>query len=167
MATIKTPVLGGGTIPDTSGNVWFEPMGVSFGSNNLLPGLIGVYADTATKDKLYGRFVVPKNFVSNSQIVIRWAATVTSGKVQWEFAYVSAGATATYDPAAVEETVTGNPTVAGTARLGNETTIAMTSGNFAADDEVEFYLARDGTSGNDTMAGSSYLFEILFQYTDI
>jgi hypothetical protein len=53
------------------------------------------------------------------------------------------------------------------ANRRRETTVSLTAGNFSADEEVEFYFARDGVDSADTMAGSAILFSLLFQYSDL
>jgi len=47
-----------------------------------------------------------------------------------------------------------------------EATISLTSGNFAVDDDVEFYFARDGGDAADTLAGSALLFSLALQFSD-
>lgn len=167
MATHMVPILGFGTVPDTSGSVFFEPYDVK-ASNDVWDRLVAIFNDTATRLGLHGGFVVPKNYVSNAKIIVVWTATATSGDVEWDFDYRAVGGndTESLDQSGTQESVNNNDTAPGAAHRRLECELALTSGNLAADDEVTFTLFRDGTDGGDTMAAAAIVFSVLFEYTD-
>lgn len=168
MATHIIPILGHGTLPDTSGSVYQEPAAVNFQANDRYPHMVWVFADTSTRLTLGGTFRVPNNYVGTAKILVVWGTTVTTGKVVWEFNYTAIAATESADPSADQEAVTSTgTTVPGTARLYAQETITLTSTNFAAGDTVQFGLARDGLdTTNDTAAASAYVAGVFFQYDD-
>lgn len=167
MATHQIPILGFATCPDASGNVWAEPYSI-VATNDVWPYLIFRFKDSATKDKLYGEFTVPQNYVGTAAIIPVWSSTATSGNVIWEFAYRTVGGddTTSLDQSGTEEapTVTDAAPTAANRRL--TPSISPTSANFAAGEKVQFYLARDG-SGSDTMAADAQLHGLLFSYADV
>lgn len=72
--TRRVEVLGWGTLPDASGNVFFEPYAVKATNDQWLHGQ-WVFADTSTRDKLYGAFSVPKDYVATTtNIIIVWTS---------------------------------------------------------------------------------------------
>lgn len=170
MATHRIPILTAACAPDTSGNVYFEPHAINFGSNKRYPGMIGIFKDTGTRDKLGFRFRIPKNYIGNAKFVVCWSSTTAGGgNVRWEIDYTAIAASGeSLDPATDQENLTLTSGAAGTARQPVEGTMTATAGNFAVDDYVQGVLARDGTDGvNDTLASSAYLFDLLFEYTDV
>ena len=167
MATIRIPILGWSTVPDTSGEVFFEPYTVK-ATNDVWGRLVAVFNDTATRDGLRGGFTVPKDYVNSANLIVVWTSTATSGDVEWDFDYraVSGDNTESLDQAGTQESVNGNDTAPGAAHRRMELSISLTDGNFAADDEVTFELFRDGTDAGDTMAAAAILFQVLFEYSD-
>lgn len=168
MATHTIPILGAATLPDTSGNVTPEPTAVNFQSNDRYPNICFKFADTSTRDTLGGAFQVPQNYVGTPKIGLLWGTTVTSGDVRWEFDYTAIADAESADPSADQESVASTVTVPGTARLLKKTEIALTAGNFAAGDWVEFRIARDGAEAGplDTDAAAVYLLGAYFSYAD-
>lgn len=170
MATHRIPILGANTNPDPAGTnpPFFEPYGIK-ATNDAWQHLNCIFNDTATKDKLFGLLNVPKNYVGTAKIIVVWSSTATSGNVVWEFAYRSVGGndTTSLDQSGVEETATATDAAPGAANRRLEVEIALTSANLAADETIEFYLARDGSSGSDTMAAAAALFQLFFEYSDV
>lgn len=174
MATHRIPILGFATRPDDTGEAWFEPADLNFGSNDLARGFVlalgsALAAQPTVKHGVYGAFRVPKNYVGSAVLVVEWSATLTSGDVVFDFDYNAVGGndTESLDPAAWQESVTVTDTAPGTARRKLTATVSLTSANLAADDIVEFFLGRDGAAGADTMAGRAYIFEATFEYADV
>ncbi len=165
MATFRLPILGALTSPDTSGGAFFEPAAVNFGSNALYPHMLLVYSDSGATAGVGGVFEVPQNFAQagTTQLVLETASTAT-GDVDWEFDYSAIGATGPLDPSADTESLTSSGNLISTVRAGHPITIALTSANFSAGDQVLFGLRRQ--SGNDTLAASAYVFGADFQYDD-
>lgn len=168
MATHRIPILGWGTVPDTSGNVFFEPYNVK-ATNDVWDRLVAIFNDTATRIGLAGGFAVPKNYVGNAKLVLVWTSTATSGDVEWDMDYraVTGDNSESLDQAGTQESVNLNDTAPGAAHRRMECSITLTASNFAADDEVTFEIFRDGTDGGDTIAAAVILFEALFEYTDV
>src|SRR4030095_9752484 len=156
MAIRKIPILGFATLPDSSGNVYFEPYAVNLGANDRFPHMVGVFLDSATRDKLGGNFFVPVNYVGTAKLVLTWATTATSGNARWEFDYTAIADGESRDTPADDESTGSTIAAPGTARLEKVTEIALTSANFSPSDEVQFSIVRNG-AGADTIAASLYL----------
>ena len=104
MATQRISILGANTVPDASGNVYFQPYNI-VAANDVWRHLVVIFADSATRDLLYGQFEVPQNYVGNAKIYPIWTAQVTSGNVVWDFDYRTVGGddTTSLDQSGVEE----------------------------------------------------------------
>lgn len=168
MATHKIDLLGAGTLPDTSGNVYQEPASVNMQVNDRYPNLVFVFADTSTRDTLGIAFRVPQNYVGTPLVGLVWATTVTTGNARLEFDYTAIADGESGDPSADQQTVASTVAVPATARLIKVTEIALTAGNFAAGDLVMARIARDGAEAGplDTAAASVYLLAAYFSYAD-
>jgi len=171
MATHRIPILGFATRPDDTGECFFEPADLNFGSNDLARQFVlalgsALAAQPTVKHGVYGSFRVPKNFVSAPKFVWEWAATLTTGDVVFDTDYRAVAAGESLDQATWQQSQTVTDTAAGTARNSNGAEISPTAGNFAVDDLVEFFFGRDGADGADTMAGRAYIFELTFEYSD-
>lgn len=171
MATHRIPILGFATRPDDTGECFFEPADLNFGSNDLARHFIlalgsALAAQPTVKHGVYGAFRVPKNYVSAPKFLWEWAATLTSGDVRFDVDYRAIAVTESLDPSTWQESLTVTDTAAGTARLSNAAEVSATAGNFAVDDIVEFFFGRDGVDAADTMAGRAYIFELTLEYSD-
>jgi putative transposon-encoded protein len=167
MATHRIPILGWSTVPDTSGNVFFEPYTVK-ATNDVWGRFVVVFNDTSTRLGLRGGFTVPKNYVGGAKFVVVWTSTATSGDVEFDVDYRAVGGddTESLDQTSNQESLNQNDTAPSAANERMEVSLTATAGNFAVDDEVEFELFRDGTDGGDTIAAAVMLFAVLFEYTD-
>ena len=167
MATHRIPILGFSSIPDTSGNVFFEPYNVK-ATNDVWDRLVLIFNDTATRLGIAGGFVVPKNYIGTAKIIVVWTATATTGDVEWDLDYRAVGGdnSESLDQAGTQESVNLNDTAPGAANRRMEVALALTSANLAVDDEVEFELFRDGTDAGDTMAAAAIVFSVIFEYAD-
>lgn len=167
MPTYRLPILGHATNPDPGDTVYPEPF-IILASNDVWAPLVFIFPDDSTRTLLHGVFAVPQNYNNNADVVIVWTATATAGDVEWDFEYRAVGGndTESLDQAGTQESVNSNDTAPSAAYRRLVFTIALTDGNFAAGDTVEFVLARDGTDGGDTMAASAILFELFFEYDD-
>lgn len=172
MATFRMPIMGWPTRPDDTGDCFFEPYDI-LATNDVWKRIIGRFgasnvAQPTVRAGIHGGFNVPKNYVGSAVLVIVWTATLTSGNVVWDFEYRTVGGndTTSFDQSGTEESLTVTDAAPGAANRRLEVTIALTSANFAADESVEFFFARDGADGNDTMAGSALLFDLLLEYAD-
>jgi hypothetical protein len=172
MATKRVPILGLATVPDSTNDCLLGRYD-SYGSNDVWKHLVLVFgasnaAAPTVRAGVYGRFAVPKDYVSTAKIIVVWTATLTSGDVVFDFDYRTVGGndTTSLDQSGTEESVSVTDTAPGAAHRRLEAELNPTDANFTADDEVEFYLVRDGTDGADTMAGSALVFAAFFEYTD-
>jgi hypothetical protein len=167
MATHRIPILGWGSVPDPSGNAFFEPYDTK-ASNDVWDRLVLVLNDSGTRIGIHGGFTVPKNYVGNAKIISVWTSTATSGDVEFDFDYRAVGGNdaESLDQAGTQESVNLNDTAPSAAHERMECLLALTSANLAADDEVEFLFVRDGTDAGDTMAAAAIVFALLFEYTD-
>lgn len=156
-----------------TGNVRWEPFSANFGSNNINDPLILNFTNTSTDDEVWGTFDVPNNYSSattDPTIRFVWSSdqTSASGNVIWGLSYlaVTGNDTETLDPASFTQsglTVTDAGPSAARERL--EASIALTRANIAAQDTILFKAFRNGT-GSDTLNGSAFLFQLIFQYDD-
>jgi hypothetical protein len=169
MATLRLPLLGFATVPDSSGDVFFEPATIK-GTNDFFQGLVLVFNDSGADDELFGRFNVPKNYVDTANLVIVWTTTATSGDVEWGIAYRAVGGNdaESLDQATAQEALlSGNNDTAPSATDERmEFTIALTDGNFAADDTVQFIFSREGADGGDSISAAVRVFDLFFEYND-
>jgi len=167
MSVHRMPILGWGTIPNSSGSVFFEPYNIK-ATNDVWDRLVCIFNDTATRIGLAGGFTVPKNYVGSAKLIIVWTSTATTGDVEWDFDYRAVGGdnTESLDQAGTQQSVNLNDTAPSAANRRMECSIVLTDSNFAVDDEVEFELFRDGTDAGDTMAAAAIVFSVMFEYAD-
>jgi len=167
MATHRIPILGWPTVPDGSGEVFFEPYS-NKATNDVWDRLICVFNDTATRIGLRGGFTIPKNYVGSPKIIVVWTATATTGDVEWDFDYRAVGGndTESLDQTGTQESVNINDTAPSAAHERMEASLTLTAGNLSIDDEIEFEIFRDGVDAGDTMTAAAIVFSILFEYTD-
>jgi len=167
MATKRIPILGWPTVPDASGDVFFEPYDIK-ATNDVWKRLVLIFNNTSTRDGIRGGFTVPKDYVGVPKIVVVWTSTATSSDVEWDFDYRAVGGndTESLDQTGTQETVNINDTAPSAIHERLEALLALTAANLAVDDEVEFELFRDGTDGGDLMAAAAIVFSLLFEYTD-
>jgi len=168
MATHRIPILGMGAVPDTGGEVFFEPYNIK-ATNDVWDRLVLIFNDTASRKGVHGGFVVPKNYVANANIVVVWTTTAITGDVEWDFDYRAVGGIdiESLDQTGTQETVNIADTAPSAIHERLEAILALTDANLAADDEIEFTLFRDGLDVGDTMAASAIVFSVLFEYTDV
>lgn len=167
MATHTLSILGPATLPDTSGDVYWEPYTVK-ATNDVWGFGVWVFNDTGTRIGLRGSFKIPKGFVGSPLIIPYWSSTATSGNVVWDFDYRAVGGddAESLDQAGTQEQVTVGDAAPTAAHRLLIPSMALTAANLAVDDLVEFELFRDGANGSDTMAAAALLFGLYFQYAD-
>lgn len=168
MANHRVPILGWQTVPDASGDVFFEPADIK-ATNKVWDRQVCVFNDTATRIGLHGQFNVPKNYVGTANLIVVWTSTATSGDVEWDFDYRAVGGndTESLDQAGTQESVNANDTAPSATDERMEISIALTDANFAADDSVLFTHFRDGTDGGDGIAAAVQMVDLFFEYSDV
>lgn len=167
MATKRIPILNHAWVPDSSGDVFFEPYSIK-ATNDVWERLVLIFNDGSTRNGCRGGFTVPKDYVGGAKIIVVWTSTATSGDVEFDFDYRAVGGndTESLDQAGVQESVNNNDAAPSAAHERMEVELALTASNLAPDDEVECELFRDLTDAGDTMAAAAIIFNVLFEYTD-
>lgn len=167
MATHRLPIMGWQTRPDDTGDAFFEPYSIK-ATNDQWQNIVLILNDSGTRIGIYGVFEVPQAYVDTANLVIVWTSTATSGDVEYDFDYRAVGGndTESLDQSGTQETVNSNDTAPSAAHERMELSIALTDGNFAAGDTVEFLFVRDGTDAGDTIAAAVIIFGLFFEYSD-
>ena len=167
MAIHRKPITGFGFNPDNGGQVFIEPYSIK-ATNNVWGRDVLIFNDTVTRKGIRGGFTVPKDYVDSANLIIVWTSTAITGDVEWDFDYRAVGGddTESLDQAGTQESVNSNDTAPSAIHERLEISIALTDGNFAVDDEVEFELFRDGSDAGDTMAAAAIVFSVMFEYAD-
>ena len=167
MAIHRISILGANTVPDDSGDVFFEPYSIK-ATNDVWKYLVGIFNDSGTRIGLRGKFNVPKNYVGTAKIIAVWTGTAITGDVENDFDYRAVGGndTESFDQTGTQESVNQNDTAPSAVNERMENILTLTSANLAADDTVQFEFFRDGTDAGDTMAAAQILHDLLFQYDD-
>ena len=169
MATYRLPLITWSATPDSSGNVWVEPLTVA-ATNDVWAHFICRFKDTSTRIGLTGSANIPKNYNSSgtTSLIVVWTATATSGNVVWDFDYRAVGGndSESLDQSGNQESVSVTDAAPGASLRRLEASATLTASNIAADDTLQFTVFRDGTDGSDTMAADALLVSLILQYTD-
>ena len=171
MATHRIPILGWNTIPDTTGRAFFEPYTVK-ATNDVFGHAVLVLNDPGASQNhgVYGAFDIPANYVGSPVIRIYWTSTATSGTCLFAFDYRAIGGddTESLDQATFQEQIDISDVAASATDERLNVTGALTAGNLAAGDLVEFYFYRDGTTGGptDNLAAAVTVHGVYFEYAD-
>lgn len=168
MATHRISILGASTVPDTGGDVFFEPYTIK-ATNDVWGYLVVVFNDTSARDGLQGSFDVPQNYIGSANIIVHWTSTATTGDVEWDFDYRAVGGndTESLDQSGTQESVNQNDTAPSAVNERMTATLSLTDGNFAVGDTVQFELFRDGTDGGDGISAAVTVHAVLFEYADV
>lgn len=172
MSTHRVSILGPSTIPDSTGEAFFEPYSILASNDQWRHLIIRLGSDNTVQPTVdhgvYGQFQVPQNYASAANLVIVWTATLITGDVEFDFRYRAIGGndTESLDQTTEDEDVNLNDTAPSAAHERMELIIALTDSNFAIGDTVTFFLTRDGTDAGDTLAGSAILFDAYFEYSN-
>jgi hypothetical protein len=142
-------------------------------TNDVWKHMVFVFNDPTSGQVhgIYGQFPVPQNYVGSPVIVPVWTSSASGGgqNCRWRFTYRTVGGddTTSLDQSGNEQQVSltdAAPTA--TDRRLAPTGLALTAGNFAAGETVEFLFERNDDGGIDTMAAAATLHDLLFQYAD-
>lgn len=167
MATHRIPIFGFATRPDSSGDVYLEPLDVS-GTNDQWDHFVWVLEDSGTKIGIHGSFEVPQNYVGTAVLVVVWTTTATTGDVVFDFDYRAVGGNdlESLDQAGTQEAVTVTDTAPSATLERMEAEMSLTSANLAAGDTVQFLLSRDGASASDTLAADCLVVGAYLKFAD-
>ena len=163
MATLRIPIFGPLTVPDSSGDVFFQPYSI-IDSGAVIDPLVLVFNDSGAKDGIRGSFRIPENYVGSPVLEIVWTANATSGTFTVDWSVLTRSGTEDMGAAATRTTETGTDTKTGTAFAREEFRITLTAADYVAGDNVLFEVFRD--SPNDTMGAPAAVFSIDFEYAD-
>lgn len=163
MATHTIPILGPGTLPDSSGEVYFAPYSLVDTGTVLDPQVL-VYAVGTAKIGCKGTFRVPENYVGTASLTIEWTANATTGNMVFDWSVLPRTATEDMGAAAARTTETVTDAKTGTAFVLESASLTLTDGDYVAGDVVMFELFRDGAS--DTLAVDAVVFGAYFEYSD-
>ena len=173
MATHDVPILGFSTVPDTSGNVFFEPLETAVATAAANLSMLGfTMPDPGAADEgLYGGFNIPQNYVGTPVLVIRGIlnGTISAG-LTLAFGFQQTGGIADNETADVafetEDTASADPQSSSHADEDMyEETIAITPGSaYSPGDEVFFFFYRDGSADDATFEFN--LTRLLLRYSD-
>ena len=172
MATLRRSVLGfttvpdSGVFPDTVGNQITEATAPSIGTQ-----LCYVLADGGADEGLYFSFSIPKNYVGSPVLVIKGVLDGAPGASDTLGFGFRKRATANNESADgtfdAEQTVSSTIGSGGSAHSDEdliETTITLTAGDYAVDDQVYGYVYIDASGTS--YAGNFLLTAVEFQYAD-
>lgn len=163
MATHRIPILGAMSLPDTSGDVFFQPYDVVDTAAVISPSVL-TFNDSGTKDGIRGVFRVPENYVGAAVLKIVWTANATAGTCVFDWSVLTRSGSEDMGAAATRTSETGSVTKSGTAFAREEHSITLTAADYVAGDEVLFELFRDTVT--DTMAAAALVFGAYFEYSD-
>lgn len=164
MATIRIPIIGAGSRPDDSGDVFVAPATSVHANFTNREDMVIAFPDPSALEEYFFAFRVPKDFVGSPVLGFLWTHPSGSGAVRWESRYEAAGNGDPMD-VALGSAVTPTAVTAPTAEEWLETTHTITE-TLAVDDLVSCSLGR-GTTG-DTLAQTAIVHPdgVFFQYSD-
>lgn len=167
MATHRIPILGANTVPDSSGDVFFEPYTVKDTGPAAWDGLVLIFNESGAKDGIRSNFRVPENYVGSAKFLVVWTANATTGNLNMDLSYLNRSGAE--DMGAAYESTDDNATStkSGTAFQRTELTITPTAGDFVAGDECLYELFRDSLDVADTLGSPAIIFGIYFEYSDV
>ena len=168
MATHRLPIMGATVLPDTTGQCYMNNINNEMAlATSLARNLVMTFKDPSADTGFYGTFQVPQNYVDSAVLKIFGLldGTVAATSVDFEFSY-----RALADNESVEQGWQASETgdSGNTNGWTNEDlcliSITLTDGNFAAGDEVFYYLKRD--QGTDDFVGDFHVTGVYFEYAD-
>lgn len=171
MATHDIPILGFATLPDSSGNVFFQALETALVTTaaNLL-NLGFVMPDPGAADEgLFGKFNIPQNFVASPRLVIRGVLNGTPANTL-AFGLQQTGGIApseTVDVAYETEDTANNAVWTGFVDedLYEEIITITPASAYVAGDEVFYFFYRDGSVDDATF--QFVLTGLFLRYNDV
>jgi len=169
MATHDIPILGFATLPDTTGNVFFEKLETAVATAAANLDMLGfTMPDPGAADEgLSGKFNIPQNYSGTPVLVIRGILNGTpDNTLGFGFNFTLGRADSETADIAYETDLANNATWTGYAdeEMYEETITITPSAAFAAGDEVFFFFYRDGSVDDATFEFN--LTGLFFRYND-
>lgn len=171
MATVTMVLpIPGGIAPDGSGtgnNPATPELVTSSGTQTTnTPKLhfVRLNFDQSTDEHWLWQFILPGDYSSGGELLLKWGAAVTSGNVVWK-AGVEANASdwdAAVFNAADVASASAVPATLG-AITGDVITLTMTGAT--ANEPIVIFMGRDADNASDTAAGDAWLLAVNFRYT--
>ena len=170
MATHEISILGAMTAPDSSGDVFFEPLEVAMTLGTAAFGtLLGLtmLAPTGSDIGFYGKFNIPQNYVGTPVLVIRGALGEAANTLAFGFQQIGRDDSEAIDTALEAEDLANNATWTGYAAedVYEETITITPAAAYVAGDEVFFFFFRDDSVDDQT--GEFHLTDLAFRYSDV
>jgi len=165
LANLRVSMLGTSLGYDTSGSVYPEPAGITFGVTNFPRVVVQTFNDTATEDCIWGQFTVPSDYVANPSIVAVWSSATggTANVADFEFKYKYVTGAATLDAATETPLNPGTFADPDSARLRQVSDLGAPSTGIAANATMLWGFCRDGADG-DTIADQLHLYDLMLEY---
>ena len=163
MATARIPILNAASVPDTTGECYFQPISTALTIANSMKQLVLTLADPTADTGIYGSFRVPADYASGGTLVCDHVEDgASAGNKGFGISFVARADGESID-AAWDNTVTWTKAGANSDEQMDTTSQAMTSLTTAAAEQVLFYFFRDFSA--DTFVGDLHSLGVYFEYT--
>lgn len=162
--TVTFSILGAGTVPDNTAAVFIQPWSIPSTASIGKP-MVVTFTDSTAKSSLHGEFAVPNNYTNSTQnaFLVFWMSTVTSGNRVWFVDYRAVAATESYASTSWQQSTSVTSATSTAVRRVVQATRSVSSGNFAANDVVQWALSVNGASTADTLSARSHVADVLFR----
>lgn len=172
MATRHVHDLQKGARPDTTGECYEEPYGIT-DTNGVWSDMpvvrFGASAGAAptVRHGFQGQIRVPDDYDNGGDIELVWTSPITSGDVVWDAQCreVAGNDTTSLDQSGTQASVTATDTAPGATDRRMTTTLALGL-TLTPGATLEFGIYRDGADAADTMAGPAILLSASLVYAD-
>ena len=155
MATIITfPIRGALTVPDGTGEMFFEKLtGITGSTTSLWEHLVGSYNDSTQQEGFGSAFRIPSNYLGSTSdaFVLDWAANATTGVAEFQVDYRAVADNEDLSSTTAQESKSTTATASTVANPRRELVVSISTGNVAADDVVQYNFYRNAQSTADTL----------------
>lgn len=166
MATHRLPLLGAPLLKNA--NAYWSPYSAYNATTVRDVGCI-IFSATAT-GIAHGSFVVPKNWIGSTKLILYWTSKTTAGNIVWNCTH-RAGTPGTTimntntTPASRTDALT-TASKPGAASQLETSEISLTTTDWAVDRLITMDITRLGADASDTKADVAVLFRALLEYSD-
>ena len=155
ITSFRMELLNGTVLPDTSGNVFFQPYPI-IATNDFWKHGIWTFNNPTADETIYGVLTIPSSYAGTSlTFTARINSTITSGTAAGEFGYRCVADAASLDQSTAQRVINATVTIPGTANQAASLSFTGTAGDCSAGNVIEWYFARDDSA--DTVAGTWHL----------